>query len=183
MTAIRPLTVLLAGAVLHGASSDWSIRGRRNRPLAELLAAKQSHTKPSCKFKCLNLVLVINDKSNYMRLEFLWAFLWLVSFGYENKNDERYVLNITYSNLVSLVDPKYNVSSWLILIYYVHMCSFISICMHILRGELMLYFVYYKISTLIQNHLSSHLSILFISGYYPLPKREKIERSWIKQFV
>jgi hypothetical protein len=25
----------------------------------------------ACKFKCLNLVLVINDKSNYMRLTFL----------------------------------------------------------------------------------------------------------------
>jgi hypothetical protein len=136
-----------------------------------------------CKFKCLNLVLVINDKSNYMRLTFLWAFLWLVSFGYENKNDERYVLNFTYSNLVSLVDPKYSVS-FLFDLYWLCAYAFLHIHMYAhLEGELILYFVYYKISILIWNHFSSHLSILFISDYYPSPKREKIERSWIKQFV
>lgn len=118
---------------------------------------------------------MINDKSNYMRLTFLWAFLWLVLFGYESKNDGRYVLNFTYSNLVSLVDPKYSVSS---LIDIDWLCAYAFLHIHMyahLEGSL--FYILFIIRSLPWFEIIFHIISLYclyrIIIYHKREKRLK----------
>ncbi len=71
---------------------------------------KKGEIESSC---AINLVLMINDKSNYVRrMYFLWAFLCLVSCGYKSGVCERWFLDFLWVEIETFIDGEHKSQGW-----------------------------------------------------------------------